>query len=284
MAMNNKMEFANIFRMDETNVGDWYSSPNRYFSIGYECTDIWQLNIHHKPKSKNVIYGGGGLIGQMRPLAPLTYLLKEDNYKQFGWGIGDHSFVCMDEQTQYMPPLNITYPTYILEWDLLGIRDYYPELYKAHNQISWVPCASCMDSGFDKEYEIKHDFVFYNHGDLPFHIILGIRIPNPKEYPERFMSNKSDNIEDVLKFLGSGETIVTNSYHGVYWGTLLKRKVICIPYSSKFWGFKHKPQYTLPLLWQEVIKDTKIYTDALEECREANINYYKLLCERVGNE
>ena len=32
------------------------------------------------------------------------------------------------------------------------------------------------------------------------------------------MHNGADSIDDVIKFLGSGETIVTNSYHGVYWG------------------------------------------------------------------
>ena len=220
------IQAANIFRKDETNVGDWYSAPGRYFDIGDETTDIWQLSVHHKPKSKHVIYGGGGLIGQMRPLTPLTYLLHEENYKQYGWGIGDHSFVCMDEQTQFMPELNVTYPSYVREWELLGLRDDYKGVQELEN-IEWVPCASCMHEGFDKTYEIKHDFVFFNHQELPFSLIMGIRIPNPKKQPEYFKSNKCDNIEDVLEFLGSGATVVTNTYHGVSWATLLKRKVVC---------------------------------------------------------
>ena len=254
-----KVSVTNIYRIDEKNIGDIYSSPLKYFDLGESEEDIWQLNHNYNPAGNNVIFGGGGLIGQMRPLVPLTYVLQKKGYKLFGWGIGDHSFVCMDEQTQYIPELNVTYPSYILEWDLLGLRDWYPPLFEQYEQMSWVPCVSCMSEVFDKEYSIKHDFVMYAHQHMRFEQVVGMHLVSE----EQRLTNQS-------------------TFHGAYWATLLKRKVICFPYSSKFWGLKHKPVYSYPQAWKESFDKTKVYDDALEECREANKSFYNKLLERIS--
>lgn len=273
-----KVSVTNIYRIDEKNIGDIYSSPLKYFDLGESEEDIWQLNHNYNPAGNNVIFGGGGLIGQMRPLVPLTYVLQKKGYKLFGWGIGDHSFVCMDEQTQYIPELNVTYPSYILEWDLLGLRDWYPPLFEQYEQMSWVPCVSCMSEVFDKEYNIEHDFVMYAHQHMRFEQVVGMHLVSE----EQRLTNQSTSLEDTIEFLASGETVITNSFHGAYWATLLKRKVICFPYSSKFWGLKHKPVYSYPQAWKESFDKTKVYDDALEECREANKSFYNKLLERIS--
>ena len=277
------MKATNIYRIDPDNIGDMYSAPNKYFDIGENEKDIWQLDPRFEPEDKHVVIGGGGLIGQMRPLTPLCYLLQDKGYKMYGWGVGDHSQVCMDEQSMYIPKLDVTYPSYIRTWDLVGIRDYYEEMFDHLDNFYWVPCVSCMDEAFDKEYEITKDFVYYSHQELPFSLVAGMELYN-KDKPEYYKRNKGESFEDVITFLGSAETVITNTYHGVYWATLLKRKVLCFPYSSKFWGFRHPPVYGQTLNYVDKLKECVIYDEALEECREANEDFYEILCERIGNE
>ena len=79
------LKFTNIFRAAETNIGDWYSSPAMSFDLPGNTKDIWKLDHGYEPEHENVIYGGGGLIGQMRPMAHTITNQKNGNYKLFGW-------------------------------------------------------------------------------------------------------------------------------------------------------------------------------------------------------
>jgi hypothetical protein len=272
---------TNIYRSDETNIGDWYSAPNKYFDLGSHDADIWKMKTVYEPPHKNVIYGGGGLIGQMRPLSYMTQILKRQGYSHYGWGRGDHSYICLNEQLQYIPNTPIQYPACIRDFDLLGIRDDYKELRSVVKNVSWVPCASCMHKAFDVQYNIETEVVFFSHSTLPLNIVHGM----PQEtwnYPH-LMNDESD-FNKVIRHLASGEVIVTNSYHGAYWGTLLGRKVIAFPWCSKFWGFRHKPVLCKPQEWLQQIKTPTTYPEAKEESREANINFYYKIIERIGND
>ena len=42
----------------------------------------------------------------------------------------------------------------------------------------------------------------------------------------------------TIEFIGSGDVVVTNSYHGAYWATLLGKVVVAFPWASKFYGLK----------------------------------------------
>ena len=142
------------------------------------------------------------------------------------------------------------------KFHLLGVRD-------SANGFEWVPCASCMHSNFDEIFEVKNKIVIYEHKNFPLRNL-------EQTFPK--MKN-GDSFEDVIKFLGGAELVITNSYHGAYWATLLKRRVIVMqPFSSKFFGFRHplvvansfniKDNYNIP-----------VYPDALKEAREANIRF-----------
>ena len=50
----------------------------------------------------------------------------------------------------------------------------------------------------------------------------------------------SQNIYEIIDFIRTSKIIITNSYHGIYWATLMKRKVITmgILHSNKFDYFK----------------------------------------------
>ena len=113
----------------------------------------------------------------------------------------------------------------------------------------WVGCPSCMSPLFDNAPEPTQDFVYYGHAEF-----------NPME-----MNNDCMDFEKVLRYLSKGETIVTSSYHGMYWGYLLGRRVITRPFGSKFYG----------LPWGISTDKGIVYKDALLEARESNINFYE---------
>jgi exopolysaccharide biosynthesis predicted pyruvyltransferase EpsI len=81
-------------------------------------------------------------------------------------------------------------------------------------------------------------------------------------------------MDDVIAFLGSAETVVTNSYHGAYWATLLGRRVVVVdPFSTKFFFLKHRPVIAALQDYTKAISRTRIYPESLSECREANLNF-----------
>lgn len=276
------LKFTNIFRKDEDNVGDWYSSPAKYFHLPGETADIWQMDFEFMPQHDNVIFGGGGLIGQMRPMGHVITNLKNENKRLYAWGLGEHIYISMDEQTQFMPPMDISYPFYIRKFDLLGIRDHYPNLYTAIPSARWVPCASCMHEALDKEYEVKHDVAFFTHKQLP----MGLIHMMPKQtwdYPHMWNDN-NQTFEEVIEFLGSADVICTNSYHGAYWATLLGKVVVAFPWSSKFYGLKHRPLFCPAPDWLNALdREQRQYKGALEECREANVEFHKELINHILN-
>ena len=118
------------------------------------------------------------------------------------------------------------------------------------------------------------------------------------------MTNEHADMETILDFLGSGETILTSSFHGAYWGTLLGRKVLAFPFSSKFFTLKHRPKlypvakwnsnrWQLSILgrvmyelkyknkftcsmedWQQQAQVAQAYPTSLPECRERTQDFY----------
>ena len=92
------------------------------------------------------------------------------------------------------------------------------------------------------------------------------------------------NLDEALKFLSSAEYIFTNSFHGLYWATLLGKKVAVLPwyrkrkhgFSNKFQSFKYRPAYIEDVRhFLKYIDSMKSYPNALQECRDTNNDFYK---------
>ena len=133
-----------------------------------------------------------------------------------------------------------------------------------------------MNNLFFKYREVKpsNTVGVYNHKRVTL-----MKSDNPNGFP--VADNSGDNLEEKLKFLSSCEYIITNTYHGVYWGTLLQRKVICIPYKSGLFSFKYPPHYSFDGKFDEsVFEKAKIYTGVLEESRKLNLDFYKYLTSK----
>jgi hypothetical protein len=157
---------------------------------------------------------------------------------------------------------NLEWPSWTSRITLRGIRDW-------PNTGIWVPCASCMHPAFDIEYKIEHDVVVYNHRDIQ----TGI-----KGFPTK--DNSEETMADVVPFLASGSVVITTSYHGAYWATLLGRKVIITnPFSNRFLFMKHSPFVTAASNWESA--KPLVYPEALTECRQANREFHTRVLELI---
>lgn len=221
---------------------------------------------------KFVIVGGGGLGTHF--FAPhlnrLTNKLRD--YKLIAWGVGvddvvDRSGTILDPCKEYD-----LHGRWFEDFDEVGTR-----VWGIHPKFRWVPCASCLHPAFFKFREVKPDRFLgvYNHKRVP--------LVRPGDTEFAVLDNSGDNLLQKLEFLASHEYIVTNTYHGVYWATLLNRKVICVPFKSGLFSFKHKPAYSEGNLSEETFQLARSYPESLEECRAANIDYYGYLTKKYGD-
>lgn len=237
------------------NIGDLFSRPCLYFDfIEVEFQDFH--NLQTLPDGP-VILGGGGLT----IFNHLDHLINKDIVV---WGVGHNAH--FDENTYFESYSDYTWPAWINHCKLIGVRD-------INTNYRWVPCASCMHCGFDKKISVKNKVVAYD--------CITKNFQRPMQLPFPTMNNSHSNINEVLNFLGSAEIIITNSYHGMYWGTLLgKRIIVADAWSTKFFRTKFPPTFVSLQSWElpknfiDYRDSLPCYPSALEECRKANLDLY----------
>ena len=96
------------------------------------------------------------------------------------------------------------------------------------------------------------------------------------------MKNSGRDVAGAIRFLASAEIVLTNAYHGMYWATLLGKKAIVFPYSSKFHGFKYPVAMSAPGAWRSARGAAPAFPEALDECRQANLRFADKVRERVS--
>lgn len=254
---------ANVYRKNPNNAGDYYSSPINYFpELGKIEVDIFDFKssvengIASLISDNSLVIGGGGLLNrksfqfQMETFEKLHARGK----KTVLWGVGHNSKKNKDfrQLTNYNIDLD--------KFGLVGTRD--------HSLApNWVPCVSCMHPLFDTMTPSKQETG----------IILHDKTYNKPRIIARFdglplISNTAD-IETYVNFIKDSEHIITNSYHAMYWGILLEKKVIVIPNSSKFFDCKYDPVFSTYENCLADIKKSRAYSGVLEECRERNHDF-----------
>lgn len=219
-----------IHRVDINNVGDMFSGYYKYFYNDlrkYNLTihDIWHIDFNKIRKDDCVIFGGGGMIDcQDSWNANINRILNICNNVIF-WSLGNNRFNDNRFNNQ-----NISVNIEFDKVNLLAIRDY-----KHESGFRYVPCASCMTPYLNMKDDIKREIGIITHKDF---------IIENNEYDK--ISNSS-NIYEIIDFIRSSKVIISNSYHNIYWASLMKRKVITmgILHSNKFDYFKYTPnKYT----------------------------------------
>ena len=291
------IKYVVAHRTDPNNVGDIASNPLQYFlpRDEYEIIDVVELDKTPYREDVPLIVGGGGLIDnefigdfwnnlvessdklQLERLWTQSWnlsnpqyneLYKEFNIKyqdlisstmekispistlRYVWGAGHNNSNNVEFDT-------IQWPKALSRYKHVGIGDY-----SETSRFTWVPCASCMHPALTKTYAIKNDVIWFEHKKQMIKDFGNDPIP-------RFI-NSGSNIDQTIELLGSANTILTNSYHGAYWGTLLKKQVIVVggAWSSKFKFFKHQPIVLgKKENWHDYRESAPIYENALDECR-----------------
>lgn len=296
------IKFVVVHRRDLNNVGDMASNPLQYFlkPEQYQVVDAANFGGVDYPLDVPLILGGGGLIGnefmgnvaakvlstpdrlQIDALSAArwqvidernrdlhkkfkntyTDLLKEiqadlpvPSAPRYIWGAGQNSSA---EEFEY--------PEAMKQFDRVGIRDF-------GQYYEWAPCASCMHPAFNKTYTVRNPVIWFEHKKQ----LIKDKVFGNESIP-RFV-NSGANIEQTIELLGSAEVVLTNSYHGAYWATLLKRKVIVVgAWSSKFKYLKHQPAFVdLAQDWKDAIDNAVIHNDALDECQSATRDFWEAI-------
>lgn len=302
-------KFTVIHRIDQNNVGDMASNPLQYFLSPdeYNVVDIVDIRKNTFDSQLPLVVGGGGLLNNEFFSDDLRNVLISADYNQLmqlwqqRWALCDRNNESLHtefiEQYQqfiksYVDRLNKTkaprflwgaghngdtakkkfkelnYPAWLSDFDVIGIRD-------SKQNLPWAPCASCMHPALRKDYAIKNDVIWFEHKKQLIKDFGDDSIP-------RFV-NSGSNIEQTIELLGSANVILTNSYHGAYWGTLLKKKVIVVgPWSSKFHAMRHAPKLIeVNDRWQDVVDSVDVYHQALDECIEATTNMWDKIQQRL---
>jgi hypothetical protein len=240
-----------VHRKVKNNVGDLYCNPSRYFDLG-EVSSEEILNNQSNLKDNTLVIGGGGLIHK-KFSKHIEALVDKNPKNSVIWGIG-HNFgpkhVAKSNE-------NVYYPKWLNKCDLVGIRDYI-------NKELYLPCVSCMHDAFDKTYEVKHKYVYFTHAYKSNF--------TSSNYPH--LKNNETDFYKVIEFLASGETVITNSYHGAYWGQLLGKNVQVVSWSVKFDHMKHQPLF-LESIDSKPSLHKNLIDGFLDECRYLNNVFYQ---------
>ncbi|AUS03986.1 polysaccharide pyruvyl transferase family protein [Pseudotamlana carrageenivorans] len=264
--------WINIHRIDPNNIGDYYCAPHLYFDeLKGKSLDIFDYKSNHPEIRENfvqsvsnnaLIIGGGGLLNRNSFSMQLKTFekLAKSGKKTVLWGVGHNS----NNKSNFGK--NIFYNIDTAAFGVVGVRDY--------NRIeSYVPCVSCLHPIFDKKYTNTQEVGLIFHKKTLKDKSL---VKQLSHYP--YTSNTKD-LESLVSFIGKSETVVTDSYHAMYWAMLLEKKVIAIPNSTKFFDFKYQPGFSTFSDFESQLKKTQVYTGVLEECRTLNLNF----SERVFN-
>lgn len=230
------------------NIGDRWCSPYDWFDWpdSVEVRDIKTAG----PSYDVGIYGGGRIFGGLSKFAGVHM---SPDALHIAWGVG----------TLQGFPLSWKYTRARRLCDLVGSRDYSDQRY------SKSPCVSCLAPHFDSPTNPVHDAVFYYHAGKT----LKQKIKIPDTMPK--LSNNCDTLEEALDFISSGKTVISNSYHGVYWALLMGRKVICIPFSKKFSAYPENPHYSTPKRWLSELDSGVSHPLMLQKCRTEVMKFKK---------
>lgn len=249
-----------IHHRDTPNVGDLSCSPADYFDFGSgeirreHCKKLPE--IHHD----DVIVGGGSINAMV-----FREVAKANARFRVAYGVRG--------------PNNEARP-FLDRFDLVGLREQnHPWI--DDKKYFFVPCVSCMSPLFDRTYEARWKAVFYKHW----------RKTTP-ELEEKLcglptLSNWCSSMEKAIEFMAGAEIVISNSYHGVYWATLLGKKVVAIPFNDKFQGYIREPRYLDHEHAEHALTEGENairHDDALTVARKANLIFYQRVMERLKEE
>lgn len=246
------------------NAGDKYCCPNRYYFDNSKFLQIRGFKGHTEKNNGNIyIIGGGGILNTSYSYNKM-YKGLNMFHKYILWGAGVNKVIPENIGHKLVPNCKDPQMDNLEKFTLIGRRDY------GDFVGEYVPCVSCKLEGLQKKYTIKRKIGVVKH--MSQHRIGSLE----SESLSMLLGAKhgAPSIDHLLEFIGSSEIIVTSAYHGMYWATLMgKRVIIQQPCSNKFLYFKYKPIVYSGNL-EEDIEKTQTYPNSLQECIELNDKFY----------
>ena len=147
-----------------------------------------------------------------------------------------------------------------------------------NKKVFYCPCSSCMSSLFDLRKISENNIIFYLHK-----LFTPVEFYNDISSKYSTFDNYNHSFFDVVRFLSTANIVVTKSYHGMYWATLLGKKVVFIDIHDKGKGMKWLPIFADYTDWEDKILYAKSYENALNEARQLNISFYEKVIKLVGD-
>ena len=240
---------ANVVRYKDNNLGDQLSTPALYIRWLANADKIDPHDDRYPEmaatlRPRAMIVGVGGQIRNTAVQFDINLAaIGASGILCVAWGIGHNTH----------NSTAVEYPSYLRDFSLVGLRDW-------GSPYEWVPCVSCLHPAFNKVRVTTTDVVLYEHWQMPSGVT---GLPT--------LRNSHHSIDEVLDFMGSADTVITNTYHGCYWATLLGKKVVVVePFSTKFMSMRYEVPFADHRDWRESLPIARSHPQSLQECRATN--------------
>lgn len=248
------------------NLGDLASCPADGFPEFDDCRRECWTKLNSIKSGTPIIFGGGGLF---MPDIHKFFWKVSFSHPVAVWGAGlnypPEAFT-LDEGSRLAEALRAC-------GGPIGVRN--PDFAKLCG-FHYVPCASCMSKVFDMEgwyRESRFGTVAYEHTDARF---AGSRFPAK--------TNAGDSLFEAVEFLRSARNIITNSYHGAYWGHLIGKSTAI--WQPARWGNRFRDMYPNAFRTVETFEDVNrwrmepvISEPGLDKCRAINRDFCNLVLD-----
>lgn len=252
-----------INRIDKSNRGDMMACPLMYYfeffkHYNLRRHDIRYIDFNSINECDVVIIGGGGVIDFNELLNRNINRILNTGATCILWagGINTHYDYCRPFRTK------IDFEKFYLA----TLRDY-----QNPYGLEYLPDVSCKIQLLSAKYEIVREIGVAMHKDFNIPV---------DEYSQ---INNSAGIDEIIKFIGESELIISNSFHLLYWSLLMGKKVLCAnPFSVKFSFFKYNP-YIWDLQNESLdnARNNARKYDCLAECIDMNDAFFNRVKEFV---
>lgn len=225
------------------NIGDDFCSPKHYFKF-------------ENPINNLTIIGGG-----IYPLLAKKYI-KKNNLRRNQivlWGIGESNSKNSNIEKLFIDKNFIQ----------IGVRDI-----SSVSKEYFLPCVSCLDKMLDLPI-LKNNTVVFLNRDIDVTNIIDDELKKVLLNKQWNLAFNNCNYDDFKDLLQNNNHIITNSYHGAYWGLLSGHYVTIIGYSTKFISLLKMFNFDETYLIKVKRGDNELILNAL--CSIDNLeNAYKL--------
>lgn len=216
-----------VSRVDDSNAGDRVASPlthyaDRFTAFPFRRHDIRYIDwdaVHHDDV---VILGGGGMLDHTEFMNRAINRLLRVGAPVIAWAPGFNTHFGLSPS--FRTPIDFD------RFALLTVRDFENE-----HGIPYLPDVTCVMPQLRTTHEIRRRFGVAHHKDFPL------------DFPDHDAISNDTSVEEILTFIGESEIVVSNSYHMIYWATLMGKRCLSPGgFSTKFDGFEYPPTFINP--------------------------------------